>query len=81
VDGFAFDIEVLHLVERHRLSLVEVPVDVANTRRSTVRAVRDAARVLGDLARIRRWSAEGAYEAAGDELPTIAEPGQRVPSD
>ncbi|HKA84571.1 MAG TPA: glycosyltransferase, partial [Acidimicrobiales bacterium] len=32
VDGFAFDIEVLHLVERHQLSLVEVPVEVANTR-------------------------------------------------
>ncbi|HKY66987.1 MAG TPA: glycosyltransferase, partial [Acidimicrobiales bacterium] len=26
VDGFAFDIEVLHLVERHQLSLIEVPV-------------------------------------------------------
>jgi dolichyl-phosphate beta-glucosyltransferase len=81
VDGFAFDIEVLHLVERHRLSLVEVPVDVANTRRSTVRAVRDAARVLGDLARIRRWSAEGAYETGGDQLPTIQEPGQPVRAD
>jgi glycosyltransferase involved in cell wall biosynthesis len=62
VDGFAFDIEVLHLVERHQLSLLEVPVEVANTRRSTVRAARDAGRLLVDLARIRRWSAEGEYE-------------------
>jgi putative flippase GtrA len=81
VDGFAFDIEVLHLVERHQLSLVEVPVDVANTRRSTVRAARDAGRLLVDLARIRRWSAEGAYEARGDQPAAIAEPGQPVPSD
>src|SRR5262245_21998681 len=44
VDGFAFDIEVLHLVERHELSLVEVPVEVTNSARSTVRVARDAAR-------------------------------------
>ena len=34
VDGFAFDVEVLHLVERHHLSLVEVPVDVTGTTRT-----------------------------------------------
>jgi putative flippase GtrA len=85
VDGFAFDIEVLHLVERHQLSLVEVPVEVANTRRSTVRAARDVGRLLLDLTRIRRWSAEGDYEAGGDAPATleaaVAQPGQRVLSD
>jgi putative flippase GtrA len=85
VDGFAFDIEVLHLVERHQLSLVEVPVEVANTRRSTVREGRDAGRLLLDLARIRRWSAEGEYEAHGDAPPTLdgplAAPSAAVPSD
>jgi dolichyl-phosphate beta-glucosyltransferase len=74
VDGFAFDIEVLHLVERHELSLVEVPVEVVNNRRSTVREGRDAARLVVDLARIRRWSAEGEYEANGDAPPTIDAP-------
>jgi dolichyl-phosphate beta-glucosyltransferase len=74
VDGFAFDIEVLHLVERHQLSLVEVPVEVVNTRRSTVREGRDAARLLLDLTRIRRWSAEGEYEARGDAPPTLDAP-------
>jgi putative flippase GtrA len=85
VDGFAFDIEVLHLVERHQLSLVEVPVEVANTRRSTVREGRDAGRLLLDLARIRRWSAEGEYEAHGDAPRTLdgplAAPSAAVPSD
>jgi dolichyl-phosphate beta-glucosyltransferase len=85
VDRFAFDIEVLHLVERHQLSLVEVPVEVANTRRSTVREGRDAGRLLLDLARIRRWSAEGEYEANGDAPPTLdgslAAPSPAVPSD
>ena len=74
VDGFAFDIEVLHLVERHQLSLVEVPVEVANTRRSTVREGRDAGRLVLDLVRIRRWSAEGEYEAHGDAPPTLEPP-------
>jgi dolichyl-phosphate beta-glucosyltransferase len=85
VDGFAFDIEVLHLVERHQLSLVEVPVEVVNTRRSTVRGVRDAGRLVVDLARIRRRSAEGEYEADGDAPPivdeAIGEPRPAVPSD
>ena len=72
VDGFAFDIEVLHLVERHQLSLIEVPVDVTNPARSTVAVTRDAARLVVDLFRIRHWSAAGAYEA-GDDLPEVAE--------
>jgi putative flippase GtrA len=68
VDGFAFDIEVLHLVERHELSLIEVPVEVTNSTRSTVRVARDASRLVVDLFRIRHWSAAGLYEA-GDDLP------------
>jgi hypothetical protein len=74
VDGFAFDVEVLHLIERHELSLVEVPVEVTNSSRSTVHAARDALRQLADLFRIRHWSAEGAYEADGD-LPPVVAPG------
>ena len=73
IDGFAFDIEVLHLVERHQLSLVEVPVDVTNSVRSTVSAARDAGRLVVDLFRIRHWSAQGAYEADGDLPPTVDE--------
>lgn len=71
VDGFAFDIEVLHLAERHQLSLVEVPVEVVNPARSTVSAFRDASRLVADLFRIRHWSAAGAYEAAGDLPPVL----------
>ena len=74
VDGFAFDIEVLHLVERHQLSLIEVPVEVVNSSRSTVSAARDAGRLVVDLLRIRHWSAEGAYEAGDDLPPVVAEP-------
>ncbi len=66
VDGFAFDIELLHLVERHELSLIEVPVRLVSSERSTVRVVRDGTRLLRDVWRIRHWSATGAYELVDD---------------
>jgi dolichyl-phosphate beta-glucosyltransferase len=61
IDGFAFDIELLHLVERYGLSLEEVPVQVANTETSTVRAVRDGLAVGRDILVIRRRSRRGRY--------------------
>jgi putative flippase GtrA len=67
-DGFGFDIELLHLVERHQLSLIEVPVEVTNSDRSTVRAARDALRLIADLFRMRHWAAEGRYEVGEGEL-------------
>ena len=39
IDGFAFDVEVFHLVEAYQLSLAEVPVRVVNSSRSTVHVV------------------------------------------
>jgi dolichyl-phosphate beta-glucosyltransferase len=62
IDGFAFDVEVFHLVERYRLSLLEVPVTVRNSERSTVRAARDGARLVRDLVRIRGFAKAGAYD-------------------
>jgi len=71
VDGFAFDVEVFHLVERYRLSLLEVPVRVENQTRSTVHVVRDATRLVRDLFRIRSWDLQGVYELADeDRAPT-----------
>ena len=67
IDGFAFDVEVFFLVEQYHLSLAEVPVRVENSTRSTVRVVRDAARLVRDLFRIRSWAHQGLYDlAAGD---------------
>jgi putative flippase GtrA len=62
VDGFGFDVEVFHLVEQDRLSLLEVPVRVTNSARSTVRVLPDAARLVADLVRIRRHAALGRYQ-------------------
>jgi dolichyl-phosphate beta-glucosyltransferase len=62
VDGFAFDVEVFHLAERYRLSLAEVPVELANSTTSSVRVGVDALRMLRDLFRVRRWAAAGLYD-------------------
>jgi dolichyl-phosphate beta-glucosyltransferase len=66
IDGFSFDIEVFAIVERLGLALTEVPVTVANTTRSTVSVTGDAARLVRDLFRIRRWAREGAYVPGED---------------
>jgi len=61
IDGFAFDVEVFHLIEQLELSVLEVPVRVENSATSTVRVGRDALVLLRDLARIRRGARAGVY--------------------
>ncbi len=75
VDGFAFDVELFHLVERYRLSLTEVPVTVENSPRSTVRVAPDAARLVRDLIRVRRGAGRGWYEPAAGELQSLVPSG------
>ncbi len=70
IDGFAFDVEIFALVERLRLALLEVPVEVVNSERSTVRVLSDAARLIRDLFRIRTFARIGYYEISeGEGLP------------
>ena len=61
IDGFAFDIEILHLVERYGFMMTEVPVTVVNSDTSTVRALRDGIRVARDILEIRRLIRRGQY--------------------
>lgn len=63
VDGFAFDVELLMLADLYDLSVLEVPVELENSGRSTVRVARDASRLLLDLARIRLDMGRGRYQA------------------
>ncbi|HTN99340.1 MAG TPA: glycosyltransferase [Microthrixaceae bacterium] len=70
IDGFAFDVEIFALVERYRLALLEVPVEVVNSERSTVRVVSDASKLIRDLFRIRSFARVGFYEISeGEGLP------------
>src|SRR5262249_14884623 len=81
IDGFAFDVEVFHLVERYRLTLDEVPVELVNSQRSTVKVVRDATRLLRDLFRIRRRARQGGYEVtAADQRRGHVGRGHLVPA-
>ena len=72
VDGFAFDVEVFHLVERYGLSLAEVPVQVRHSTTSSVRVLRDAVLLVRDLFRIRSWSARGVYDTVDAPAGTAA---------
>ena len=72
--GFAFDVELFHLAERWRLSLAEVPVEVENSERSTVRAVREGLRLVADLVRVRQRARRGDYP----EAPTFRVPGNKT---
>ncbi len=75
IDGFAFDIELLHLVERYGLSMCELPVEVVNSETSTVSAVRDGIRVMADILRIRWAARRGRYPDLGsDALPSPGVP-------
>ncbi len=66
IDGFAFDVELLHLAERCGFAVAEVPVRVVNSGPSTVRALKDGFRVVRDVAMIRRLSRRGQYRVDVD---------------
>jgi dolichyl-phosphate beta-glucosyltransferase len=71
IDGFAFDVELFHLVERYRLSLVEVPVRVENSEHSTVRVARDGMLLVRDLFRVLGFARRGEYDLDGHELLVV----------
>ena len=81
IDGFAFDVEVFHLVERYRLTLAEVPVEVENSQRSTVHVVRDALRLLVDLFRVRHNDRMGTYDVDARPLPPPRQRAGGTPGD
>lgn len=72
LDGFAFDVELFHLVERYRLSLIEVPVTLVEAAGSTVRVGVDALQMVADLLRVRRWSGQGWYDLNADPVAVLA---------
>lgn len=61
IERFGFDVEVLWLARKMGFRVAEVPVIWANHARSTVHPVRDSARMLLDVARVRLNDARGNY--------------------
>lgn len=64
VDGFSFDLEMLHLAQRFGYRIAEVPVRWFDAPGSTVRPGREALRFVWSIARIRRNGLTGVYRNA-----------------
>ena len=62
IDRFAYDVELIWLARRRGLKVVEVGVTWIDSPASSVHALRDSARMLADILRIR-WFHRG--EPAG----------------
>jgi len=65
IEGFAFDVELLFLADRMGLVVREVPVRWINSPMSRVSAVRDSARMLADIIRLRLDYIMGRYDTGG----------------
>jgi glycosyltransferase involved in cell wall biosynthesis len=63
VDGFAFDVEMFVIARTLGLSVVEVPVRLHDTAKSSVRLSRHTLEMLRDLAKIRSRARRGGYSA------------------
>ena len=61
IEHFGFDVELLWIARRLGLRVAEIPVTWVDDRRSTVRPISDAARMLVDLVRIRHADRKGLY--------------------
>jgi len=59
LDGYGFDVQILYMARMRGLSMVEVPIVWKHSPGSKVHLIRDGARMLWDLARIRTRSARG----------------------
>lgn len=66
IDGFAFDVEVLHLAVRWGLEIARVPVEErGGVRHTSVNFLRDAPLMLRSLREVRAGTASGAHEDVG----------------
>ena len=62
IDGWGFDVEVLHIAARHRLRMVEIPANWYYGVNSRVRPVHDTLNMVKELLKIRANSRRGYYE-------------------
>lgn len=62
IDGWGFDVEVLHIAAHHKLRMIEVPANWYYGANSRVRPVRDTLNMVKELLNIRANSAHGYYD-------------------
>src|SRR5262249_46617957 len=61
LNGWAFDIELLHIARRHGYRIREIPIDWVHRSESKVNAVRDAIRMIQDIFLIHANTRRGLY--------------------
>ena len=61
IDGFSFDIELLHIAQCHKLSVHEIPVRWLNDAASSVNPFIDSTKMFFEICIIRLRSFSGAY--------------------
>ncbi len=74
IEGFSFDVEILHLARKLGLPVKEVPVRWFNAPGSSVSPLRDSLLMLIDIIRIRVYSIGRSYRSP-DPAPDPREPG------
>ncbi len=67
VDGWAFDVEILHVALRRGYRIVEVPIHWHYGENSRVSPLRDSWNMLREVLHIRRKSRAGLYDIAAQE--------------
>ncbi len=61
IDGWGFDVEVLHIASRHGLRMVEIPVHWYYGENSRVEPLRDTINMLTELFKVRLYGRRGFY--------------------
>ncbi len=61
IDGWGFDVEVLHIAARHQLRMIEIPANWYYGANSRVRAIQDTLNMVRELVKIRMNSRRGYY--------------------
>jgi len=67
IRGFAFDVEVIYLAQKHRLDIKRVPVQLRRDDTSSVRVFRDSLRGMTDILGIKTRQLRGAYRSGSLE--------------
>jgi dolichyl-phosphate beta-glucosyltransferase len=62
IDGWAFDVEILHIAQRRGYRTIEVPIHWYYGEGSRVSPIRDSLNMLIEVLRIRRNGREGLYD-------------------
>lgn len=79
MNRFSFDVELLFLARRFGMRLASCPVRfVYRKEPSTVRFLRDALRMVRDMARIRYWGWRGVYDRPPPAIAPAAPPTART---